>query len=144
MATPTLVKISELTNLDAVPDDTDEFPMNDASTTKANPAGYMRRATIREVTDSGAQSGAGVSRLHLALNHASAINYTITGAPIAGDELTIYIETTAAHTVILSGSVTFDGTNQTATFSTAGESMILRARSATRWDILYNNGASLS
>lgn len=139
-------KISALTNLAAVPADDDELAIVDtgAGSTKAVNAGYMRRAEVREITSSGAQSGAGSSKLHVALNHASAINYTITGAPVAGDELTIFVETTAAHTVILSGSVTYDGSAQTATFSTAGESMHLVARSATLWDVINNNGAVLS
>lgn len=102
--------------------------------------GTIRRNTVTEVTSSGAQSGAGSSKLHIVLNHASAINYTITGAPTAGDELTVYIETTAAHTLLLSGSVTYDGTNQTCTFSTAGQSIHMIARSATRWDIIKNDG----
>ena len=139
-------KISALTNLGAVPADADELAIVDTSAgaTKALTAGYARRFDVQEIVASGAQSGAGSSRQHIVLNHASAINYTITGAPVAGDEITIYVETTAAHTVILSGSVTYDGTNQTLTFSTAGESFHMVARSATRWDILNNNGGVLS
>lgn len=106
--------------------------------------GQIRRSEIRDVTSSGAQSGAGTSYLHIVLNNATAINYTITGAPVAGDTLTVYIETTAAHTLLLSGSVTFDGTNATMTYSTAGESLLMVARSATRWDIIHNNGGVLS
>lgn len=134
--------ISGLTALGAIPADDDIYPGTDTSTstTKSTTAGNLRRFTVTEITSSGAQSGAGSSRLHLALNHASAINYTITGAPTAGDELTVYIETTAAHTVLLSGSVTYDGTNQTCTFSTAGQSLHMIARSATRWDIITNDG----
>ena len=139
-------KISALTNLAAVPADDDELVIVDtgAGSTKALNAGYMRRFEVREITSSGAQSGAGSSRLHLVLNHASAVNYTITGAPVAGDELTVLVDTTAAHTLLLSGSVTFDGSAQTATFSTDGESLHMVARSTTRWDIINNNGVVLS
>jgi hypothetical protein len=137
-------KISELTNLAEVPDDADEFPFNDSTTTKAIAAGWLRRALVREITSSGAQSGAGVSHLHLVLNHGSAINYTITGAPTAGDILTVLVDTTALHTVILSGSVTWDGTNKTLNLGTDGESIYAVARSATRWDIISNNGGTLS
>ena len=97
-------KISALTNLAAIPADDDELVLVDtsASSTKAVNAGYVRRFEVREITSSGAQSGAGSSKLHLVLNHASAINYTLTGAPVVGDELTIFAETTASHTIIAS------------------------------------------
>lgn len=142
-----LVEIDELTVLAEVPADDDEFPMSDTSASgaaKAIAAAYVRRFTVREITASGAQSGAGVSNLHLALNHASAINYTITGAPTAGDVLTVIADTTANHTVILSGSVTWDGTNQTANLNADGDSFMAIARSATRWDIISNNSVTLS
>lgn len=138
------IKISELTNLAAVPDDTDEFPFNDGSTTKAIAAGYIRRKEIREITSSGSQSGASGSDIHLALNHGSAINYSFTNAPTAGDQLTIFAVTGATHTVTLFSGVTYNGTNAIATFNTIGESLILVARSATRFDILYNNGVTFS
>ena len=137
-------KISELTNLAEVPDDADEFPFNDSTTTKAIAAAWLRRALVREITSSGAQSGAGVSHLHLVLNHASAINYTITGAPTAGDILTIYAATTAAHTVILSGAVTWDGTNETATLNAAGDCLYAVAFSATRWHVISNTSVTFS
>lgn len=142
--TYTVKKISEYTNLAAVPEDTDELIINDATVTKAIAAGYLRRAEVRDITSSGAQSGAGASHIHLVLNHASAINYTITGAPTAGDILSIFVDTTALHTIILSGSVTWDGTNKTLNLGTDGESIYAVARSATRWDIISNNGGTLS
>jgi hypothetical protein len=146
MTSYTVTKISEYTNLDEVPADDDELILVDTSesATKANNAGYLRRSEVNEVTSSGAQSGAASSKYHLALNHASAINFTITGAPTAGDELTIIVDTTASHTVILSGSVTWDGTNQTANLGTDGNSLRAVARSATRWDVISFNGVTFS
>ena len=144
MTTYTVKKISEYTNLDAVPEDTDELIINDATVTKAIPAGYLRRAEVRIIASSGAQSGAGTSDLHLVLNHASAINYTITGAPTAGDRITIYAATTAAHTVILSGSVTWDGTNETANFNATADALHCVALSATRWHVISNNSVTFS
>ena len=142
----TLVEIDDLTVLAAVPADDDEIPIYDTSTStaKAVSAGNARRAETRDITSSGAQSGAGSSDLHLVLNHASAINYTITGAPTAGDTMTIYAATTAAHTVILSGSVTWDGTNKTATFNATADALFVRAFSATRWHIISNNSVTFS
>lgn len=138
-------KISDLVE-ETTPADDDAFAIADTSGSDNNKVlfGTIRRPTVREITSSGAQSGAGESSLHLVLNHASAINYTITGAPSVGDILTLIIDTTAAHTLLLSGSVTFDGTNKTLTFSTDGESLHMVARSATRWDIINNNGGVLS
>lgn len=137
-------KVSALTNLATVPADTDELYLSDAGVDKAIAAGYLRRFEVDEETTSGAQSGAWSSKKHIALNNASAITYNITGAPSPGDVLTIYVEQSVAHVVTLSGSVTFDGTNQTLTFSTAGESFLAIARSATRLDIIHNNGGILS
>lgn len=144
MTTYTVTKISELTNLAAIPEDTDELVINDATVTKAIAAGYLRRAEVRDITSSGAQSGAGASHLHLVLNHAAGINYTITGAPTVGDVLTIYAATTANHTVILSGSVTFDGTNETATLNAAGDCLYAVAFSATRWHVISNTSVTFS
>jgi len=104
----------------------------------------LRRPEIRSVVGSGTQSGAGASDLHIALEHASATNYTITGAPTIGDTLSVIVDTTAAHTIVLSGSVTFDGSNKTANLATALDSFIAVARTATRWDIVSNNGVTLS
>lgn len=137
--------ISALTE-ETTPADNDVLVIADTSGSDNNKVqvGTIRRFTVTEVTSSGAQSGAGSSNLHLALNHASAINYTITGAPTVGDVLTVIADTTAAHTVILSGSVTWDGTNQTANLATDGDSLMAVARSATRWDVISNNGVTFS
>lgn len=138
------IKISELTNLAAVPDDTDEFPFNDGSTTKAIAAGYLRRFAVDEETTSGAQSGAWSSHKHVALNNASAITFTVTGSPTAGDVLTVYVHQTVAHVLVLDAGVTFADGSDTVTFSTAGESLLAIARSATVVDIIVNNGGVLS
>lgn len=137
-------KISELTNLAEVPADTDEFPFNDGSTTKAVTAGYIRRFAVDEETTSGAQSGAWSSKKHVALNNASAITYTVTGSPTAGDMLTVYVHQSVAHVLVLDSGVTFAAGNNTVTFSTAGESLLAIARSATVVDIIHNNGGALS
>ena len=139
-------KISELTELAEVAADDDVFGLVDtsATSTKKHSMGYARRSEVRAVTGSGAQSGAGTSDLHVALESATATNYTITGAPTVGDKLSAIVDNTAAHTIVLSGSVTFDGTNQTANLATALDSFRAIARSATRWDIVSNNGVTLS
>jgi hypothetical protein len=68
-------------------------------------------------------------------------------APTPGSMLHIIAETVAADkaaVVTLPEGVTFDGTNNTATFGTSGDSIALCFRSATRWQILDNNGVALS
>lgn len=144
MTTYTVKKISEYTNLDAVPEDTDELPINDATVTKAIPAGYLRRVDVRDIVASGAQTGASGSDVHLSLNHASAIAYSFTNAPTKGDRLTIYAATTAAHTVTLFAGVTWDGTNDVAELGTAADSLHAVALSATRFQIISNNGVTFS
>lgn len=79
------------------------------------------------------------------LSHATvAIALTMTSAPEAGRYLHIINSSasgTAAHTVKLPSGVTFDGTNNTATLNAPDENLFLVARSATRWQIIVNNGS---
>lgn len=137
--------INQLTEKTTI-EDGDFIPIWDtvgADTNKQDVA-TLRRSEVREITSSGAQSGAGVSKLHIRLNHAMAINYTITGAPTVGDTITLKCNTTAVHTLLLDTGVTFDGTNATMTYSTIGESLHMVAISTTEWDIINNNGGVLS
>ncbi len=48
---------------------------------------------------------------------------------------------TAGHTVTTATAAGFDGTNNTATFNAAFETLVLRSVSATRWVIVENIGA---
>jgi hypothetical protein len=77
------------------------------------------------------------------LNHASTIIAATLDAPTAGDELFIIDSSasgTAAHTVTTAAGVTWDGTNNTATLNAPDESLHVVAISATRWQIIVNNG----
>lgn len=134
-------KISDLTE-ETTPADDDALVIADTSGSDNNKVlfGTIRRPIIRVETSSGAQSGAGASHLHLVLDNVSPVNYTITGAPEIGDTLTVFINTTAAHTLLLDGSVTFDGTNKTNTFSTKGDALHMIARTVGLWDIIKNDG----
>ena len=144
MSDTTLTLIKSATQASDPVADSAAFPANVGGTDRYVEAGQIRRSEVRAVTGSGAQSGAGTSDLHVALESATATNYTITGAPTVGDKLSAIVDNTAAHTIVLSGSVTFDGTNQTANLATALDSFRAIARSATRWDIVSNNGVTLS
>ena len=72
-------------------------------------------------------------------------NYVLANPTAAGDRKTIIC--TAGSTdntcVVTTGSTacTFDGTNKTATFNAAGDSLELIALSTTRWFINVNNGS---
>ncbi len=78
------------------------------------------------------------------LNHASTIIAATLDAPVAGDVLYIVNNSasgTAAHTVTVPGGVTWDGTNTIATLNAPDESLLVIAISATRWQIIVNNGS---
>lgn len=64
-------------------------------------------------------------------------------APSEGDVATIRINSITSGTVVLTcaAGVTFDGTNNTATFDAAGDSLVLAYKSATQWQIVLNIGA---
>ncbi len=104
-----------------------------------NTVGEHRHST-QELTASGAVTiNSGV----LKLNHASTIIAATLDAPTAGDELFIINNSasgTAAHTVTVPGGVTWDGTNTIATLNAPDESLHVVAISATRWQIMANNG----
>ncbi len=78
------------------------------------------------------------------LNHISTIIVATLDAPAVGDQLFIIDNAasgTAAHTVTTASGVTWDGTNNTATFNAVGEALHVIAISATRWFILENIGS---
>jgi fructose-1,6-bisphosphatase/sedoheptulose 1,7-bisphosphatase-like protein len=68
---------------------------------------------------------------------AAAMTLAAPGAAMVGRNLMIIVTTTFAHVVVVTG---LDG-GTTLTFSTAGESVTLYARSATAWSLVSNNGA---
>lgn len=99
------------------------------------------RHSVQELTATGAVTiNSGV----LLLNHATVIIAATLDAPTAGDELFIIDSSasgTAAHTVTTAAGVTWDGTNNTATLNAPDESLHVVAISATRWQIIVNNGS---
>jgi hypothetical protein len=63
-------------------------------------------------------------------------------APSPGDLATIRINSLSSGSVVVTTAtgVTFDGTNNTATFDAANESLVLAYKSATQWQIVLNIG----
>ena len=97
------------------------------------------KLTPQELTASGA-----ITSSFCGLNHATVIIAATLEAPTAG-QLAYIVNTsasgTAAHTVTLPGGVTFDGTNNTATFDAPDEALYMIARSTTRWQVILNVGS---
>jgi len=65
-------------------------------------------------------------------------------APLAAGQLVVITQIDAGtdgHTVTSASGTTLNGTNNTATFNAAGETLMLVARSTTTWVILSNVGA---
>jgi hypothetical protein len=94
-----------------------------------------------ELTETGA---IGITTGVVYLNHATVAIEATLAAPTQGDELLIVDSSatgTAAHTVTCAAGVTFDGTNDIATFDLLGEALLIHAVSATRWAILSNVGS---
>lgn len=77
------------------------------------------------------------------LEHATVAIAATLAAPTPGDWLIIQAKGASAqdHTVTVPGGVTWDGTNDVATFADDGDTLLVYAESATRWRILLNLGA---
>ena len=80
------------------------------------------------------------SNATIVINNTGAIAVTIGNAPEAGDYLEIICLDTGGmgSTVVLPSGVTWDGTNDTATFDADNERIVCRAISATRWYVVAN------
>lgn len=81
----------------------------------------------------------------ITLNHATVpILLDIPAPKRPGDLLIISDISAAIHVCTAHDGSTFDGTNNTATFGTTGDTIILMAVSTTQWLPIYNNGVALS
>lgn len=131
-------RLEDMTALSEAPANTDLLylfrPSGDLDRTIA--AGHMRRPDYDLVIATG--DLALNAQHYVELSGAGAIALTITGAPTVGDVLEIYRVGTGVvnHTVVLSGSVTWDGSLATATFADDGDYLRAIAISATRWRVL--------
>ena len=88
--------------------------------------------------------GAVIPRGIQTLSKATAGAYTL-AAPTAGEICIITSKTAVAHVVTTASGVTFNGTNNTATWGAAiGNNIILVGLSATLWQIISMVGITLS
>lgn len=103
---------------------------------KQNEVGHVR-SEVRTLTATATIHLEGNTTL--VLNNAANIAITIANAPQAGDSLeVICLNTNNGTTVTLPSGVTWDGTNNIATFDADGERIVCRAISATRWFAVAN------
>lgn len=67
-------------------------------------------------------------------------------APVAGCLCDINVLSLASGSVVVTcaAGVTFDGTNNTATFNAAADRLTIGYKSATQWEIFLNNSVTLS
>lgn len=67
-------------------------------------------------------------------------------APAPGMKCVINLASISSGSCVVTtaSGVTFDGTNNTATFNAANDQLVLVYKSATEWQIVYNNSVSLS
>lgn len=67
-------------------------------------------------------------------------------APQPGCQARIKLDTLSSGTVVLTtaAGVTFDGTNNTATYNAAGDELVLGYKSATEWEVIENTSVTLS
>ena len=138
MTDVTITKIADATEATDV-NDSIKLPADDASADRYIQVGNIRRYEVDTITETGPLTAR--ARQMVILNHASVpIALTISGAPAIGDEIEIIAEDNggSSHTVVLSGSVKWDGTNNIATFDAAGERIRCIAESATRWRVVAN------
>ncbi len=138
-------KISALDAWGGVVDETLDFPVEFGGTDNYRVTGReIRQVAYELITATGSRTANPVA--YFELSSASAIALTISGAPVAGDVIEIYRVGTGGvtHTVVLSGSVTWDGTNKTANFNGDADYIRAIAISATRWRVLQNTSVTFS
>lgn len=138
--------ITSMTTLAEVPANGDLLALDDisATATKSIAVGYVRRFDYDLVIVTGSLTPNAMQ--YIELSGASAIALTISGAPTVGDVIEIFRVGTGGvtHTVVLSGSVTWDGTNETANFADDNDYLRAIAISATRWRVLTNSTVTFS
>lgn len=144
-------KISALTELTAIDDDDDVLAIVDitAGSTKKVKARTLRGFGIDTVAVTDASYTPASSHEIIIIDDVgddTDIDITLAAALSVGDELVVYAADGGAtgHTLVLGGSQTFDGTNQTANFNAAEDMIHIMAISATRVIVLSNTSVTFS
>jgi len=98
-----------------------------------------------DVTEYSANGAVAISGVAMIAGGTGLAGMTL-AAPELGCFCEIWLETLTSGTVVLTtaSGVTFDSTNNTATFDAAGDYVRLGYKSATEWKIVENNSVALS
>lgn len=104
------------------------------------PLSTQPNLAVQTLTESGAIT---INTGIVLLAHGTVVVAATLDAPTAGDWLLIVnsVAGDVNHTVTLPGGVTWDGTNDVATFADTGDALLVFAISATRWFVVANIGS---
>lgn len=111
--------------------------------TAAQLEGFIKSlATITDLDGSAGQKAVPVNGIAQIAGGTGIADMTL-AAPAAGSLVVIRIASITSGTVVVTtaAGVTFDGTNNTATFNAADDVLILVYKSATEWSIVLNAGS---
>lgn len=137
--------ITALTALAEVPAIGDLLALDDVSAgaTKSIAAQYLRTLAGELIVSTTSKALAPLQAFVFGDTTARAL--TLTGAPAFGWILILAAQATAtSHTAKLPAGVTYNGSDNTATFNGADDVLILMATSATRYFVLFNNSVTFS
>lgn len=106
-------------------------------TTKLNNVLQSNDATL--YTEDGAIATSGIALI----TGGTGISGLTLGAPSVGARCEIRIDTLSSGSVVVTteSGITFDGTNNTATFDAVAEALTLVYKSATEWEVVENEGS---
>lgn len=114
----------------------------DSGLAKAKLAQVMGTNDLLERSTNGACLVSGVTMVA----GGTGLNGLTLAAPVAGARARIILESITSGDVVLKtpAGVTFDGTNNTATFNAAADELELIYKSATQWKVIKNTSVTLS
>jgi hypothetical protein len=117
--------------------------LKDSTFTAAQLEGFIKSlATITGLNGGAGQKAIPINGIAQIAGGTGIADMTI-AAPAPGSLVVIRIASITSGTVVVTSAagVTFDGTNNTATFNAADDALILVYKSATEWSIVLNAGA---
>jgi hypothetical protein len=115
-----------------------------ASSVVSDPAKLAQVLASNDVTAVSANGALPISGVSLIAGGTGLAALTL-AAPAAGCQARIRLATITSGSVIVTtaAGVTFDGTNNTATFNAAADELVLGFKAATEWQVIENTSVSL-
>ena len=116
-----------------------------AANVVADPAKLGQVLVSNDITEVSANGALPVSGVSLIAGGTGLAGLTL-AAPKPGCQARIRVESLSSGTVVVTAAagVTFDGTNNTATFNAANDELVLGYLSATRWRVIENTSVTFS